>query len=239
MGKIAKTFNRNAGNYDNFALIHEEIAQYMCNFMQVNGVNFENCKVCDLGSGTGVLTGKFLDNFQNFQLDCLDISPNSLAILRQKYPGVGAVLGDILSCNLTKYDALISSMALQWLGGDISVFINKIPIKTRCFFAIPVNNSLGNLRENMKKLGLIDTIMQFPDAEEIVQIAGEKFHTRHEVKIFGKSADIPSAIGHLRGIGAGYSPRKNSIHDVKKILASNIPTDLVYEVLFLQCEPKK
>lgn len=231
--KIYRKFDRNAKNYDNFAMLHIKIAEYLCNLVNQN--TNSHCKICDLGCGTGILTEKILKTFSNANIDCVDISKVSLEILQCKnYKNVNIISNNIINVDINKYDILFSSMSLQWLP-DLSEFLTKISKKQSFYFAIPIENSLSELRNSLINLGLNNSIMNFPESSDILQIF-QNYNIKYEISTFFIEMELRNCIEYVRKIGASYSDIRSKISIVKKLLENNINSAISYQVLFIYRE---
>lgn len=123
MSDLKKHFNEEAQEFDQ--RVQRNLPKY--NQMVEVLINAipdakENPKILDLGCGTGNITEKTKERFPEARITCLDISENMIEIAKDKledYEDIEYVIGDFTQTELTtKYDAIISSLALHHIPTD-------------------------------------------------------------------------------------------------------------------------
>lgn len=123
MSDLKKHFNKEAESFD--TQVQKNIPCY--NEMITALVNAipdykDNPKILDLGCGTGNITHKVLERFPEARITCLDLSENMIEIAKNKlsdYETVEYIVGDFTQMQIeTKYDAVISSLALHHIATD-------------------------------------------------------------------------------------------------------------------------
>lgn len=105
--------------YARYAWEYDEKERYWDSFEQGKMKPYieasKDLKVLDAGAGTGRLTGRLHE--AGAQVTALDISPDMLSILSQKYPEIETVVGDMedMPFKDETFDLVFSSMALVHL----------------------------------------------------------------------------------------------------------------------------
>ncbi|QED23174.1 methyltransferase domain-containing protein [Candidatus Deianiraea vastatrix] len=233
---IANKFDKYAISYDENAYLQSQIADYFSLFIQKNCINID--KICEIGCGTGNLTQKISKIFTNSSITALDISKNSIEIAKKKVENsnVKFKIESAINCKYTDYDGIISSMSLHWLGENLLEFLKTLEVNY-AYFAIPVENSLMQVKNRILELGALDTITKFPKNADIIEVLGQKFNIKSEIFRVKTQMQMNKAIKNLAKFGT-LSNNRNSIANIKKILEDNKIIDIDYEVLMLFCERK-
>jgi len=232
-------FNKNAQYYDKFSVLQDEIIQYFIKFIQQQ----KKCSfnyACELGCGTGNLTVLLANLFQNLNITGIDIAEKSINIARDKlknYLNISLYNNNILDFQYLDYDCIFSSMCLHWLFDDLPKFLQNFNNKN-LFFAIPIENSLFDVKNKIIQLDCINTIVNFPHKNDILDTLSIKYTIKYEIKTFTKITNCNYALKILKHTGIKITNNFNNIANIKKLLASNIEVDFTYEVLFIYCEYK-
>jgi tRNA (cmo5U34)-methyltransferase len=128
MEKVKDHFDGEAQDFDRIILNLIPHYSTMIRAM-VEAIPFEchlPLNVIDLGCGTGTVAMRILESFPNAHLTCLDFSENMIAIAQKRlaqYPSVKFILSDVRYHKIdTKYDAVISSLALHHLPSNRDKF---------------------------------------------------------------------------------------------------------------------
>ncbi len=113
---IRKSFNRAARSYDTSAQVQNQCAEYIADKLPP----LNQCRILDLGCGTGNLVPYLLNMNPSFYLG-IDLSEKMLMKARKKTrvnPYFHYICSDIssyLRANTSQFDCIVSNATMQWL----------------------------------------------------------------------------------------------------------------------------
>jgi SAM-dependent methyltransferase len=100
--------------------IHPAISGFWSEFFQSSIALLESPRIVDLGSGNGALVDHAFAAFGRDTVDvtCIDISGTAIASIRDRYPGVHAVVSDAADTGLRSaaFDMVISQFGVEYSG---------------------------------------------------------------------------------------------------------------------------
>jgi malonyl-CoA O-methyltransferase len=117
--QIAHRFNRAASTYDQHAIVQKQMAQHLLQHLQ-------RCKqplrrICEIGCGTGYLTGLLLQRYPQAELVAIDLAAQMVEKAKTSVTSsnVDWVVGDAEQLDphgWEPFDAVISNASIQWLS---------------------------------------------------------------------------------------------------------------------------
>lgn len=112
---IKNNFSRYAHLYDKYSSMQEEIASELIEKIDSDGFR----RILELGCGTGNFTRLLRNKFKQAKVQALDISPEMIALCRQKLPkrGLEFILADAEEFELSgSFDLIASNATFQWFA---------------------------------------------------------------------------------------------------------------------------
>jgi malonyl-CoA O-methyltransferase len=233
---IVRAFDAAADSYDAASQVQREIARDLV-ARAAREVGTPPKKILDLGSGAGHVTGAALELWPRAEIVALDAAPAMLETLRAKYPGVQTVLHDAARPDgLGRFDLILSSMMLHWLPDPraaLAHWRNRLAPGGQMHVAVPVEGSLAEWHEFLRRAGLEDGLWTFPPAD-----LGRDFFARAEQKPFPVNyPDARAFLQNLKRTGAhksrpGHSPLP--LAALRRLLAASPgPFVASFQILFL------
>jgi len=169
---VARSFSRASQSYDQAASFQKKIAKRLLRLIAgpIEGLTI------DLGSGTGFISEIMDETSTKVDLLQLDLSEAMLQTARKKSANGSSawIAADAESLPLVDACAswMVSSMSLQWCSfGAVLTEVRRVLVLNGHFaFAIPVNNSLTELKKTWGDLDGFDHVNTFPSREGIEQV---------------------------------------------------------------------
>ncbi len=231
--KIGQNFDKIAKKYDKISSLQRDIASFLHEvYLENRDTQKEYKNICEIGSGTGFLTEKIAPIFSKSKISCLDISQESLEIAKSKNLGknIEFICENILNCNLENFDIFFASMSLHWMSEKLPNFLNKIDKSGKDFcFAIPLFESLDEVREKINEFTELDGVLVFPKKEEILQ----NLKCNFVEKKFYKAMAFSDIIKLLSQYKIENFSKKNTVAITKKMLLCEDIVNFSYTVLFV------
>lgn len=170
--KIAHTFSRAAANYDNIALLQQEVREHLINLLP----SFTPKTILDLGSGTGILSAKLATLFPNANVSGIDIANNMIEFSRAKWQEIANLEficadADCLPCNKGSIDLIISNLMLQWsidIKTTLGQLYQAIKPNGKLLFSTLGNGSLCELKNAWGKIDDYMHVNNFSNKDEII-----------------------------------------------------------------------
>ena len=177
--KVTKSFDECVDAYETDSKIQAFAA---CQFAQYLP-NLECPKILEIGCGTGILTNKLLDKYQDGKFHITDISSNMVERARSNINKNSAVNWTVMdgenpSCS-EKFDLIVSNMSFQWFEKPkeslekLCKFLNP---NGKIFYTVPGKhcfkewrNILDDLKLQSGMLKTIDWLGIFKEEELNVQ----------------------------------------------------------------------
>jgi malonyl-CoA O-methyltransferase len=202
---IARAFSLKAGHYEQYALVQRRMAERLITHLAaVTDLGFE--KWLDLGCGTGIFAELAARLARPpVSMVNLDISPDSLSVLRRKQlPRCQLLQGDIVHPPLRPraFDLVAMSSTLQWLDDQVRALltVNRL-LRPRGVFAFAVftAGTLQKLRSLHVRYGLRSPV-SFIEAESLAALLQQ---TGFRLIAFNRGIEedrFPSARAMLRSL---------------------------------------
>lgn len=170
--RIAKSFGRAAGSYDEFAELQKQVANFLLGQLMAEE-KFE--RVLDIGSGTGYCTVKLRQAFPDSEVISLDIAEQMLKVARENAETSGAVnvCGDFecLPFKSHCFDLLVSSLAIQW-SQDFAQLLRDLKRVTRpggkIYFSTFGPLTLKEVKASWEKVDAHVHVNRFAEYEELL-----------------------------------------------------------------------
>lgn len=114
---VAKAFGRAAQTYDSVAHLQRLVADRLLSHLIDHAPAGGNPVIADLGTGTGFCLPRLQSAFAPSRLIALDLSPEMLAIAKQRCASAEPIVGDLERPPFVpgSIDLSVSSLAVQWL----------------------------------------------------------------------------------------------------------------------------
>lgn len=120
MNKIRRSFNKAAQNYNQHAVLQQEVAKRL--FFNLQLVKNPLKTILDLGAGTGFLTHLLVDKFKNSKVIALDFAQESLKINQANNNNVICANANKLPFASNSVDVIVSNLMMQWCSDLPSLF---------------------------------------------------------------------------------------------------------------------
>ena len=192
--KVAEDFSNAAASYDQFAELQRQVVDELLPWMQGEK------RVLDAGAGTGyaLQTG----------WTALDVAQGMCAQIT-KYPTICADM-QALPLAASSFDAVFSSLALQWLEQPIEFFRQSHDVTDAdgmIYLATLGEGTLRELREAFEQVGMFAPVLSFQSLELIEQDlakTGWKVQRSEQKVMHTKNETILALLQNLKGLGARY-----------------------------------
>lgn len=170
--KIARTFGRAAANYDDVAILQQEVREHLINLLPLSTPK----TILDLGSGTGVLSAKLANLFPNANVSGIDIANNMIEFSRASWKKITNLEftcadADCLPCAKESIDLAISNLMLQWsvnIKTTFSQLHRAIKPNGKLLLSTLGNNSLYELKNAWGKIDDYMHVNNFSTKDEII-----------------------------------------------------------------------
>ncbi|GAB4392340.1 MAG: malonyl-ACP O-methyltransferase BioC [Gammaproteobacteria bacterium] len=125
---VRQAFNRAASSYDEYAILHRELAQRLMQRLELIKIAPKN--ILDLGAGTGYLSQLLHQRFPTTNIYNIDFAEKLLHVARTKYNKISqlhAICADISKLPIISdsVDMVVSSMTLQWIA-DLPLLFSEV-----------------------------------------------------------------------------------------------------------------
>jgi len=200
MRNTAIFFGSKSANYEEYAKIQSEVADFAAKFAKESSVEPYGLWL-DLGSGTGFAKKKFAENFPKTDINIItaDIAFSSNLSVCCDF--------DFLPFANNSFDGIISCSALQWSKNIENLINNAYKIlndggKFMC--SVFENGTLGNLQKTQKKFDILSQVSFFDKIyfENLLKKTGFTV-SKSESKTFSqKFSDGYFALKSISKIGA-------------------------------------
>ncbi len=209
-----KTFNSQVLLYDEFAIAQHIAARNLASVLQTYQIELEGKSIFELGAGTGMVTDQLVRLFPDSEIVSTDISPNMIAMIREKYLRYDNLRFELHDANvahegMNMVQAIVSGFTLQWLDdavASVSSWLQAMDKPGLVFLTWPGEGSFPEWRRASDIAELAFTGNVLPSTEIIDTIAAKtgaevEYHSIDDVVI-----EYPSAMDFfrsIRNIGAG------------------------------------
>ncbi len=210
---VKKSFNRCAGQYDDSAVLQEEVLSRL-----LERLDYIKCHpeiILDLGCGTGSAVKPLNKRFKKSTIVALDMADAMLALTRKKFglfDRKWLVNADMEQLPLKDdcVDLLFSSLALQW-SNDLAEGFREFKRVGRqdglLMFTTFGVNTLKELRQSWMQIDSSPHVHQFMDMHDIGDMMLE--------------AGLSQPVMDMEEITMQYSSFKDLLSDLKSIGATN------------------
>jgi malonyl-CoA O-methyltransferase len=165
-------FDRAAQNYNEYAVVQQEIGERLFERLQFIKLNPET--ILDLGTGTGFLLPKLRSAFPRAAITAIDVSKESLKQAEKTYPArnIDFVQADAnhLPFPDNSFDLIISNVMLPWSHDMMATFASALRVlkKNGLFIFTTVGlDTLQELRQAFATVDAQDHVNAFYDMHEI------------------------------------------------------------------------
>lgn len=210
---VKKSFNRCAGQYDDSAVLQEEVLSRLLERLEY--IKIEPELIVDLGCGTGSAIKPLRKRYKKTNLVALDMADEMLALSKKKYGFFDKKW--LLNADMEHLplkddcvDLLFSSLALQW-SNDLAESFNEFKRVGRqgglLMFTTFGVNTLKELRESWAQVDSSPRVHQFLDM--------------HDIGDMMLAAGLSQPVMDQEEISMQYSSFKDLLSDLKSIGATN------------------
>ena len=210
---VKKSFNRCAGQYDDSAVLQEEVLSRLLE--RLDYIKAQPELIVDLGCGTGSAIKPLRKRYKKSQIVALDMADEMLAISKKKYglfDRKWLINADMERLPLKDncVDLLFSSLALQW-SNDLAEGFKEFKRVGRkgglLMFTTFGVNTLHELRQSWAQVDSSPRVHQFMDM--------------HDIGDMMLVAGLSQPVMDMEEITMQYSSFKNLLSDLKSIGATN------------------
>lgn len=213
---VKKSFNRCAGQYDDCAVLQEEVLSRLLE--RLDYIKAQPELIVDLGCGTGSAIQPLKKRYKKAQLVALDMADEMLLQSRKKYglfDRKWLVNADMERLPLKDdvVDLLFSSLALQWSNDLFEGFKEFKRVGRQgglLMFTTFGVNTLNELRESWSQVDTSPRVHQFMDM--------------HDIGDMMLAAGLSQPVMDMEEITLQYSNFKDLLSDLKSIGATNAET---------------
>jgi malonyl-CoA O-methyltransferase len=230
---VKKSFNFSAITYDKYAALHKRMVEQLLQFTDCKGLCVSNA--LDIGTGTGNLFARLMEEFPAAQVHGCDIAVNMVLYARKKlFPPkqkqfFTAADAEFLPYRESTFDLVASSFAYQWLeqwDRALEEVIRVLKPGGTFVFSAFGEKTLRELRESYTK-ACVDTGYTQGEA---LQLSLTKEKMQHILTLCGfiesstltyciveTYETVKDLIGAIRGMGArNASGQRNKTPGVRK-----------------------
>lgn len=210
--RIARSFGRAAGSYDDYARPQREIADKLIDNLTASAPPEAAASILDLGSGTGYCATRLQAEFPRAKIFNLDIAEPMLAQARGR--GNSAceywVCGDgeELPFGERLFDLVVSNLTLQWCQNPQRVFSELYRVMrpgSQAWISTLARNTLKELRESWASVDSHVHVNSFLSVSEIEEAARKPPFSSVRV-LNGQEVffypSLTALTAELKGIGA-------------------------------------
>ena len=210
---VKKSFNRCAGQYDQSAILQEEVLSRLLG--RLDYIKLNPALILDLGCGTGTAVKPLHKRYKKSTVLALDMADEMLALTRKKYGMFQRKW--LLNADMERLplkdgcvDLLFSNLALQW-SNDLAHSLKEFRRVGRqgglLMFTTFGSNTLKELRESWMQVDASPRVHQFMDM--------------HDVGDLMLSAGLSQPVMDMEEIRMEYSTFNALLSDLKSIGATN------------------
>ncbi len=210
---VKKSFNRCADQYDNSAVLQEEVLSRLIE--RLDYIKLQPELIVDLGCGTGAAIKPLRRQYKKAQIIALDMADEMLLQAKKKYSFFDRkwlINADMERLPLQDdcIDLIFSSLALQW-SNDLAEGFREFKRIGRTggllMFTTFGVNTLKELRESWAQIDSSPRVHQFMDM--------------HDVGDLMLTAGLSQPVMDMEEITMQYSNFKDLLSDLKSIGATN------------------
>ncbi len=210
---VKKSFNRCAGQYDDSAVLQEEVLSRLLE--RLDYIKAQPELIVDLGCGTGSAIQPLRKRYKKTQVVALDMADEMLALTKKKYglfDRKWLINADMERLPLKDdcVDLLFSSLALQW-SNDLAEGFKEFKRVGRqgglLMFTTFGVNTLNELRESWAQVDSSPRVHQFLDM--------------HDIGDMMLGAGLSQPVMDMEEITMQYGSFKDLLSDLKSIGATN------------------
>ncbi len=236
--KLVKAhFSRSAWHYDQYTKVQKKMAQELINNLKKDSFfPGPDCRILDLGCGTGFLTRQLRDLFPQAQITAVDLAPGMLAVARQKLadPRIEFLCGDVEEMVFSeKYDLIISNATFQWfnnLAATLQKLTSNLKPEGSFFFATFGAETFRELHQAFHRakaelnLNLEENLLpgqKFYGLSDLIRICQQVFQSSltdsltihgHELLEYEYFATVNDFFQSIKKIGAHNSNQQRHHH---------------------------
>ncbi len=226
---IQKKFEQSLTTYNENALVQKQMANKLVSI--INRKKFD--KILEIGSYTGILTKKIVDNFEFKNYCALDIV-DSGEFVKKIDSRIRFIKQDVEEYKTDqKFDLIISNAALQWCNDFKKTIFNLYSYLNNNSLLIVSTFSCDNLIEIKNTFNLS---LDYPGIEEIKEIFPRSQIIEEKMTLeFNNPIEI---LRHLKKTGVN-SLSKDSFNLSKlKQLETNYNNKITYKPLYIKVEKR-
>lgn len=213
---VRKSFNRCAGQYDESAILQEEVLSRL--LQRLDYIKAEPQNIVDLGCGTGAAIKPLQKRYRKARIIGLDMAEEMLTRSKKKYGMFNRkwlINADMENLPLTDncVDLMFSSLALQW-SNDLQQAFREIKRTGQqgglLMFTTFGVNTLHELRQSWAQIDNSPRVHQFMDMHDIGDMllsAGLSQPVMDMEEISMQYSTFPQLLADLKSIGATNAER--------------------------------
>lgn len=215
--QVKNCFNNAHETYDKNSYIQQLIGEELID--NLNNLKLTHGNILELGCGTGLLTAKLANIYNNFnKFYAIDIAENLLELAKQRLKETSVILQqenfEEFKHKEILFDLVFSNMSLQWAKNLSYTLINinkNLSTKGILAFSLPVEGTFYELDKE-----IILPLYKFETVKSKLEENGFKTLNHFEyIKTFSFRSFIP-ALRSIKNVGANYYPRTNQVNRLIK-----------------------
>jgi len=211
--KVQGSFHRQAGDYDDHAVVQRRVVQRLTGRLRSQGV--QPARLLDVGAGTGRLLASLCEAYPAALAVGADLALGMCRTASANLAGTGVQLvnadAERLPFATGSFDLALSTSTFQWLTSLDAAFgeVKRVLVPGAPFcFALFGEKTLFELRDSYKKVlgGAPDRTHSFFSRDEVLQALRRSGFLEPEVVSEMEveyHPDVPELLRSLKRIGAG------------------------------------
>lgn len=232
-----KSFNRAAGSYGKQAEVQKNAARKLIEALEKTWVKAPNCKLLELGCGTGRDCGQLQTLLLPERYDAVDAAPLMLEKARQHHQHCREIQFHCLNFNSELdrlayyYDVIFANMALQWTQHFEKLMIqlyHKLAQGGKLYFTLPLSGTFKEISADFR-------VNTFYTHQEVIQCVNQVGFQQIIAEQYAEVLAFPlrkMQLAHIKASGADCYQGQAEIAfaKVRRYLQSKLPGRLTYQI---------